>query len=575
MYVLGIFDNPMDDLDQLKMEQQSFQLALTPLQSKENFKYEAYANFDSMDTLMKFINDKKDELVWFHFSGHHDKNLGIRLNEGNFSSLTDHLLGCKKLKGVFINGCSSKETIDKLSKKIPICIGTYEPIYDRVATKFSEYFYNKMNTLDKWNSFESIHEEFRIALADLNTAIANNEKLQSERKAQRGGGDADLFEKEEDFYFISESNNTARDTFEGIDNLKIIQENPNQKLLEVIELLNREEGDNLNSDRPTEEKLLSVTRYIKKPPVIFKEILKAFDILSDNNFYSKYRKIGIDRQNLIKNYFYAYLDLYRYSILSLTWDISNSEFKINDFLKPIKFLGKERLNQLTEYYELLSKKMKGSQLEFISQYQDSINIIEKGIDLFMNPENNFVESELYFYELLKASKFLNDYQFKFIYSRYYMKNRIDQGKYTVKSFVHGDTEPRAIPFENNEDVYYDCTYSIYICNKKTEEAPIINLSPFYFDKNLHEKKNSKIDLFVLQQRNEENESTLRFDYAPIYKATQALDIENMYIEKGNSKESIKVVIDDEIIEDIYSDNDDDYAYKIRSLFNELTSIINH
>lgn len=572
MLVVGTFYNPNNDLDSIESEKGAFQDHVRPLDSLENFDYEIFDDKE-MKTLMKNINVSKDRLVWFHFSGHHDEK-GVRLNEGTaFTSLVDQLLSCKKLKGVFINGCASKSTLDKLAEKVPICIGTYEPIYDSIATEFSDLFYEKMNSIEKWEDYDKIHEEFHEALKNLYD-LEKAEKHKSSLIA-RGGGSLDDAEKPMDYYFISPKNELSRKKFDSIDDDKVISENPNQKLVEILDELDHDIDFPGLSNRPYAIRLKAAKKYINKPPLIFKEILKAFGLLVGDTSFG-FEKLGSERYILIKNYFYAYLDLYRYSVLSLSWDFSKNGFNVDDFITEVGLFGSDNIEMLNNHLKMLASKLQGPRLKYIEDLLASETLLKEGAEFFINDSKDFLNVERYFYKLLAATKFLNDYQFRSIYSRNYMKNRIDEEKYMVK-FVHGITK-KAVPYSKNDEVSYDCIYSIYICDKNIEST-IVNLSPFYFDKNFieSEKKlgsaSGKIDLYVLKEKDEEFNEGVKFDYLSIYKPYKRINVENLYLIKSSEDENISIIEEDEEDDKINSEYSVDKSYIVKSLFKELTSII--
>ena len=215
MYVLGLFDNPMEDLGLLDKERRVFKKHMSALMKNEvHFKYEDYEG-NSLKDLMKFIDDNKDTINWFHFSGHHDEKGGIRVYDGNFSTLADQLLRCKNLKGIFINGCDSKKTLDKLSKKVPICIGTTKPVYDGIATEFSEMFYEKMKDVRDWEKYEEYFEAFEGTKKQISN-LNEEGNIKNVNTKVRGGGNQEKFELEDDFYFISPKNDSGKKIFDDI-----------------------------------------------------------------------------------------------------------------------------------------------------------------------------------------------------------------------------------------------------------------------------------------------------------------------------------------------------------------------
>jgi len=106
------------------------------------------------EDIFRFFLDHGPEIEILHFSGHGNslelffEKDGAFRKEG-FAELLSH---APNLKMVFLNACASKQIIDVLhlpdpaqpQKGIPIVIGTYRPVYDKVAADFSIYFYTAL-----------------------------------------------------------------------------------------------------------------------------------------------------------------------------------------------------------------------------------------------------------------------------------------------------------------------------------------------------------------------------------------------------------------------------------------------
>ena len=166
---LGIFDNDEQrSLGNLKREEEAIGKALTQLRATKQLIY--YTNHNlGIEGVINLITDYREIINWFHFSGHHDIGKGVKLNDGNFKEIGKLLFECPNLKGVFINGCTSTETLSFLENKVPICIGTVQPVYDGVAMKFSELFYNELRSHENWNDYDEIHSIFHRT----NTSVFN------------------------------------------------------------------------------------------------------------------------------------------------------------------------------------------------------------------------------------------------------------------------------------------------------------------------------------------------------------------------------------------------------------------
>lgn len=104
-------------------------------------------SFASLDRVANLIVKHQDELVWFHYSGHAEKDTLILNDEHVHGKGIAHLLKqCPKLKGVVLNGCSTKWQAEQLrAAGISVVVGTSAPVEDLKATKFSILFYKMLN----------------------------------------------------------------------------------------------------------------------------------------------------------------------------------------------------------------------------------------------------------------------------------------------------------------------------------------------------------------------------------------------------------------------------------------------
>lgn len=104
-------------------------------------------NFASLDRVANKLVEHQDELVWFHYSGHAEKDTLILNDEQISGKGIAHLLKqCPKLKGVVLNGCSTKWQAEQLrTAGIPVVIGTSAPVEDLKAMKFAVFFYKMLN----------------------------------------------------------------------------------------------------------------------------------------------------------------------------------------------------------------------------------------------------------------------------------------------------------------------------------------------------------------------------------------------------------------------------------------------
>ena len=380
MYVIGVFDDPNKDLEHIKIEKDHFQKIMGKLQMGEDFKYETFEG-NSLESLMDKIDEIQDVLTWFHFSGHHDKG-GIQLNDGNFSSLVDHLKNCKKLKGVFINGCASENTLEKLKGIVPIYIGTYKPVNDGLATKFSEKFYQKMTKIANWSDYVKIHNAFELSKTQINDLLNTKEGIDGIDFTVRGGGSLKEMELEDNLYFISTENEKNKKIFEEIHfkgNPDSVINNINEKLtLKLINVLGDQEGQKrFLESLPSEE----LENWEKEP----KNLQKAQGLLEDNFIWvigSELRRLfAIGRYNkeittetkieeYIDTCFRTYrisLQLINYLFISKLWDTKRKrDIDTNKELIRTFFIAKRKLKlvELRNLFLLMIQMFEENDIEY-------------------------------------------------------------------------------------------------------------------------------------------------------------------------------------------------------------------
>ncbi|MEM6717672.1 MAG: hypothetical protein AAF611_00010 [Bacteroidota bacterium] len=272
---------------------------------------------------------------------------------------------------------------------------------------------------------------------------------------------------------------------------------------------------------------ISISSYHEEPPFILGNIIKGFNLKEDIDNYSKNRTYGESRYKLIKKYFFTYLDLCRYSILSILWDeinhnlIKNHKTQISNLLKLSIDYNTEDIDCLSNLCNLILK-IYGNRIEkdFITQLLPSIGLLKKGILLYQyaiskEQEELYWESEKLLHSILKDSYFLNHYSIKSVHSIYYLRNRADAVvKYKVEELPlireEKTTNSKGFIDENFKNIH-----SVYLCKEGNEDKIVINLSPFYFDKNSFNLNAVKINLFVLEKKSiRGNESN--FSFKPVY-----------------------------------------------------------
>ena len=106
-----------------------------------------FLSFGSLPLIARRLQSLKDNLVWFHYSGHAEKSgLLLKDKEIRGEGMIHLLKQCPNLKGVVLNGCSTQwQAAQLLEVGIPVVIGTSSPVEDTKATQFSKGFYNLLS----------------------------------------------------------------------------------------------------------------------------------------------------------------------------------------------------------------------------------------------------------------------------------------------------------------------------------------------------------------------------------------------------------------------------------------------
>lgn len=102
----------------------------------------------TINDLTSLITQVKDRLAIFHYAGHAESDkLFLADQAANSDGLAD-LLGTQvNLKLVFLNGCSTKEQVERLlANGVPAVIATSVPIGDTAAKEFANAFYKALAT---------------------------------------------------------------------------------------------------------------------------------------------------------------------------------------------------------------------------------------------------------------------------------------------------------------------------------------------------------------------------------------------------------------------------------------------
>ncbi|MEL7120286.1 MAG: hypothetical protein AAFO07_12620 [Bacteroidota bacterium] len=149
--VLLSFANDMErHLDSLKKESRLLKKHFRSLDNRNIIRLsreESASTEDIENELTYILDNEKEDLLIFHYSGHaNGSHIDLVDGAGNASGLAKLLSNHKEsLALVFLNGCSTKAQVDLLlNEGIPAVIATSAPVGDLTAMKFSDVFYNRL-----------------------------------------------------------------------------------------------------------------------------------------------------------------------------------------------------------------------------------------------------------------------------------------------------------------------------------------------------------------------------------------------------------------------------------------------
>lgn len=526
MYVLGVFDDSNNDLKLLEKEQETFQGYMSQLMDEDSFKYEAYSGTKTLEELMEFIESKKDKLTWFHFSGHHDIEGGIKIFDGNFSSLVGHLERCKNLKGVFINGCDSKSTLDKLSSKVPICIGTTKPVYDGIATKFSDKFYKKFLEVNTWKNYDEFFDAFELTKKQIQN-LSEADTIEDVNTEARGGGALEDFELADDFYYIAPKTGSAKKIFAEIDK----RIDPRESIKVFNDELTKRLIEELKDDTKTKKFLDSIHKNDREHWEVHPDHLKrAQGILEDSFiwvigselrrlFAIGYYKDNISMETKIEEYMDTCFKTYRtslqliiYIFFSKLWDakrdrpdvINTDRELIRTFFCSYRKLKLEELRNLFlemieifEEYSIdypLSKESLGD-LKIYSDHQSSFNKACLELETLNNMDttsvvfkvDNLISAESSLATVLSTFKFFTNCQLMTIKKIEYEESRYSKIRYlkdiTILGKEDNDESSHILKIDEKPAKTYSVMFIQVFNNNGKQVVNKVNLFPFLLDFN--------------------------------------------------------------------------------------------
>lgn len=139
---LAFANNPDDPLPLLEREGEQVYRNLNEGAGKSHFILHR-ESFASTEKIAHYLVQFKDRVVIFHYGGHAESD-GLELTDqkAEAGGIAQLLSQQKQLKLIFLNGCSTKEQVEKLLQiGVPAVIATSSPVDDTKATELAEQFY--------------------------------------------------------------------------------------------------------------------------------------------------------------------------------------------------------------------------------------------------------------------------------------------------------------------------------------------------------------------------------------------------------------------------------------------------
>lgn len=164
--VVLTFANDSDDhLPMLQSESKKLMQVLSPLHDKDVIEVYREESAET-DEVVEIFNRFHHRISIFHYAGHaNGQQLQLEKGAANANGLAQLFEQQKEhLKLVFLNGCATKEQVDRLIQLgVPAVIATSSSISDSKAVEFAEWFYRGLGV---WRTIQSA---FDYAVAALTT----------------------------------------------------------------------------------------------------------------------------------------------------------------------------------------------------------------------------------------------------------------------------------------------------------------------------------------------------------------------------------------------------------------------
>lgn len=305
----------------------------------------------------------------------------------------------------------------------------------------------------------------------------------------------------------------------------------------------------------------NIQNYFSLPPFILGNIISVLNVDDRNPNYDKYRTIGPGRYKLVREYFNTYFNLCKYSVLSILWDELKESGDMARYKQSVYDLINDSRNNKTHVEtlqklcdEILQKFGGKKEKLFIEQLMPSFPMFKTGIEAFKTIKQDAVtywDAECILKDLMTFSKFLNNYEIRSIRSRYYIRHRNDDTvRYDTLHYAkrdeniqHSTDDFIVTKFVNN--------HSLYLCQKIKGGDIVINLSPFYFDRNAYDSNALKIKLFEFDHLTE-HADVYSYNYVPLFNPTE---------HHGNTASNSKITIKTDKITTPFYDNKDELTDK--------------
>lgn len=183
---LAFADDKDNHLPLLQQEAEDIFRELNPLQNRQHIQVFRDQHAD-IRKIYHYLTDYKGRVAIFHYAGHADSSsLRLEGQDADAKGIAELLAQEKRLKLVFLNGCSTRKQVDYLlGLGIPAVIATQVEVKDEMARDFAGQFYK---ALAKPNT--TIEEAFHSA-----ASLAQSVKKFSPRAYYRGAGFAEEEEK--------------------------------------------------------------------------------------------------------------------------------------------------------------------------------------------------------------------------------------------------------------------------------------------------------------------------------------------------------------------------------------------